>query len=180
MEAKQLLKPAEMPPIARLRIPHEFYQILASPAPLAGMAYPAWSPRWAEMYAAGFRHVVCLTAGRFPYDPAPLNRLHAVRLDDLYGGLEPGQPEEERRRIRAAAAAMINRLLAGEGVVAHCAGGTGRTGTVLGCVLRSLGFSGREAVQYLDQLNKARGQDGWPESGWQARMVAEFLAGDIV
>jgi protein-tyrosine phosphatase len=140
------------------------------------MAYPAWPPRWAEMSAAGFAHVVCLTADRFPYDPAPLNRLHAVRLADLYGGLEPGHPEEERRRIGAAVSACLRPLLAGEGVVVHCAGGTGRTGTVLGCILRSLGFSGGEAIHYLDRLHRARGQDGWPESGWQARVVAEYIA----
>ena len=53
--------------------------------------------------------------------------------------------------------------------------GTRRTGAVLGCVLRSLGYPGAQVLRYLDRLNRARGQDGWPESGWQASLVEEYL-----
>ncbi len=45
-------------------------------------------------------------------------------------------------------------------------GGIGRTGTVLGCVLRDLGFCADEVVNYLDKINRLRGVRGWPEVKW--------------
>jgi len=166
-----LLLPADMPSLADLDVPGDFYWVLSAPAPLAGMAYPAWPARWSEMYMAGFRHVICLTRDTFPYAPAPLNPLHAVRLADLYGGLLPPDPAAEQQKIRTAAALAEERLARGEGVILHCAGGTGRTGTVIGCILRGLGFSAEETLVYLNRLNQSRGHDGWPESGWQASVV---------
>jgi hypothetical protein len=160
-----------MPTLADLDVPRDFYWVLTEPAPLAGMAYPAWPPRWAEMYAAGFRHVVCLVRDTLPYTPAPLNALHAAGLTDLYGGGQPPDPAAEERLIREAAALAGERLGRGEGVIVHCAGGTGRTGTVIGCVLRDLGFSAKETLAYLGRLHQSRGRDGWPESGWQATVV---------
>jgi len=167
----RLLLPSRMPGLAGLDVPRDFYWVLSTPAPLAGMAYPSWPARWADMHAAGFRHVVCLVRDTFPYAPAPLNPLHAVGLADLYGGLTPPDPAAEQAKIWAAAALAGERLARGEGVVVHCAGGTGRTGTVIGCILRGLGFSAAEALDYLNRLHQSRGRDGWPESGWQATVV---------
>ena len=62
----------------------------------------------------------------------------------------------------------------GEGVAVHCGFGTGRTGTVIGCILKILGFESRQILEHLDELHKARGRPGWPESPWQARLVEEF------
>ncbi len=166
-----------MPALDGLEVPRDFYWVLAAPeapAPLAGMAYPAWPPCWGEMYAAGFRHVICLVRDTFAYMPAPLNPLHAVHLADLFGGVWPADPAAEKLKIRAAAALALARLEQGEGVIVHCAGGTGRTGTVLGCILRGLGFPASEVVPYLARLHQARGYDGWPESGWQATVVEEL------
>ena len=160
-----------MPGLADLDVPRDFYWLFGGPAPLAGMAYPAWPARWSEMHAAGFRHVICLARDTFPYSPAPLSPLHAVGLEDLYGGLTPHDPAGEQRKIVAAAALAGERLARGEGVIVHCAGGTGRTGTVIGCILRGLGFSADEALAYLNRLHRSRGHDGWPESGWQAAAV---------
>jgi hypothetical protein len=171
----RLLMPPDMPGLADLDVPHDFYWVLSAPvAPLAGMAYPAWPARWAEMHAAGFRHVICLVNDIFPYVPAPLHPLHAVRLSDLYGGLLPPEPAAEQQKIRVAVALAGERLNCGEGVVVHCAGGTGRTGTVIGCILRDLGFSAAETLAYLNRLHQSRGRDGWPESGWQATVVEEL------
>jgi protein-tyrosine phosphatase len=63
---------------------------------------------------------------------------------------------------------------AGKGIVVHCVGGIGRTGTVIGCVLRDLGFSADEVIDYLDRINKSRGFRGWPETEWQAEMVRRY------
>ena len=66
------------------------------------------------------------------------------------------------------------KIDAGEGVVVHCMGGIGRTGTVIGCVLRDFGFSADEVVAYLDRINRSRGLRGWPETEWQAEMVRKY------
>lgn len=169
-----LLAPLKRETFFHLAVPVDFYWLCRERVVLAGMAYPTWPPLWAEMYAAELRHVVCLTADEFPYDPAPLNPLCAVALQDLFGGRLPAEPDWERERIYNIALQVVHQLEKEGGVVVHCAGGTGRTGTVLGCVLRALGFEAAEVLRYLNALHKKRGHDGWPESGWQATVVEEF------
>ncbi len=59
---------------------------------------------------------------------------------------------------------MVSTTLKGlndGGVIVHCVGGTGRTGTVLGCVLRELGKSANEIIDCLDTIDKARDRKGW-------------------
>lgn len=170
----ELIQPADMPPIPGLPVPYEFYWVLRQPARLAGMAYPSpWTP-WPALAEAGLRHVVCLAAHGPIYDPTPLTLAHATDLQDLYSGRFPHNPIIEERLIHEAVHAAVGKLQRGEGVVVHCAGGTGRTGTVIGCVLRSLGSSASEVVTYLDHLHKARGKPGWPESPWQSGVVERF------
>jgi len=169
-----LLMSAEMPPIPGLLMPYAFYWVLRQPAPLAGMPYPSAHTPWAAIAAAGFDHVVCLNETPPAYDPTPLNILHAVELEDLVYGDPPGEPEQEQERIQAAATVALDKLTAGEGVVVHCYGGRGRSGTVLGCLLRQLGYVGAEICDYLDRLHKARGKTGWPEAAWQGEIVMRF------
>jgi hypothetical protein len=166
-----LMQLTDMPSIPGLAVPYDFYWVLQYPAPLAGMPYPSLRTPWPDLAAAGFRHVICLEAHGPVYDPSPLIVSHRMSLQDLYGGIVPHHPEQEDRLIREAAHAVVCRLQAGEGVVVHCAGGTGRTGTVIGCVLRSLGISAAQVITYLDHLHRARGRSGWPESGWQSQVV---------
>jgi hypothetical protein len=170
----ELMQPTHMPPIAGLALPYDFYWVLQRPAPLAGMPYPSPRTPWRDLAAAGFRHVVCLEGDGPAYDPAPLIMSHRTRLQDLYGGGLPRHPEQEETLIHAVALAVMERLQAGDGVVVHCAGGTGRTGTVIGCVLRGCGISAVEVITYLNHLHQARGRSGWPESEWQAQVVHRF------
>ncbi|MCL5959467.1 MAG: tyrosine-protein phosphatase [Chloroflexi bacterium] len=169
-----LIAPDQMPDIPGNLNPKAFYWVLRDPAPLAGMARPIESTPWQAIWAAGFRHVVRLDIRNVPdYDPAPLNRLYMEHLEDLRHGRPPtGRPEEEEKRlILEAASAATARLEVGEGVVIHCWGGTGRTGTVIACVLRVLGFTTSDIRSYFPKLNQARGKsdgEGWPEASTRA------------
>jgi protein-tyrosine phosphatase len=89
----------------------------------------------------------------------------------------PHDPKQEANLIQEATHAVVSKLQQGEGVVVHCVGGTGRTGTVIGCVLCALGISALKVVTYLDQLHKARGKPGWPESAWQFQVVERLQGG---
>ena len=174
LEKMRLLPIKEIPIIWGIETPRRFYQVLREPAPLAGMAYPRSGTPWEGLFQAGFQWVVNLTGPGADYDPAPLRILGAVALEDLFSGAPPLDPDHNQGLIVETARKIVERLRDGEGVVVHCLGGTGRTGTVLGVVLRCLGFPAAEVVHYLDVLNRARGKHGWPEAEWQAGVVKEW------
>ncbi|MEW6248785.1 MAG: tyrosine-protein phosphatase [Nitrospirota bacterium] len=140
------------------------------------MRSPTKTTPWAEISAAGFEYFVCLAEDSPTYTPARLTLLYAVKLQNLVSGRPPNNPVGEGARVRTAARIISEKVLSGHGVVVHCVGGRGRTGTVLGCVLRTLGVCAAEAIDYLDQLHKARGKSGWPESDWQAAFVKDFAS----
>ena len=170
-----MIPAVDMPRIQGIDVPRSLYWLLLEPAPLAGMAFPSCDTPWRTLHDLGFRHVVCLAAKSPGYDPAPLRHVYAEDLQDLVGGQFPRDPAREERLSRAAARIVTAHVLAGEGVVVHCLGGTGRTGTVLGCVLKSLGFAVDEVVARLRTLSEARGKrPGWPESPWQRALVERY------
>jgi hypothetical protein len=169
-----LIPPEPLRSVPGLETPQRFYRVLRSPAPLAGMPFPR-RPSWKAVAAAGFESVVCLTDDTAPYDPSPLSVLRAVEFEDLVGGHPPANPRREAERLREVVQAVVEELLAGRGVVVHCAGGTGRTGTVIACTLAALGVPEPETLTYMSTVNSARGKsDGWPESAWQQAQVASF------
>jgi protein tyrosine phosphatase (PTP) superfamily phosphohydrolase (DUF442 family) len=175
------MKIAPIPPealrsVRGLDTPLCFYQVLRSPAPLAGMQFPDQVP-WNEVAAAGFESVVCLTDDTPPYDPSPLRVLRSARFIDMIGGSWPVIPQREADMLRDVVQAVVEEIRAGRGVVVHCLGGTGRTGTVIACALASLGMPEAEVVKYMTTVNMARGKShGWPESDWQKRQVAFFVS----
>ena len=169
-----LLSPREMPSIEGIRIPLNFYVVLKEPVLLAGMSHPRKATPWEKIGEAGFSNVVCLSSPEVNYDPYPLKVLFSAELEDLYHGYDPEDPEREERLIRQATAIIRNKMDEGEGIVVHCVGGIGRTGTVLGCVLKDLGFSVGEVLNYLDEINMHRGFGGWPETEWQEKMVRKY------
>ena len=155
-------------------MPRIFYPVLKLPAPLAGMSYPGLHTPWGSLYGIGFRNVVCLCSEHVDYDPAPLRMLRMVEMEDLHHGNDPLYPAVNEKLVREAVVLINERLNKCEGVVVHCVGGTGRTGTIIGCVLRSRGYPADEIIAYLDDVNKMRGRRGWPEAPWQASIVRRF------
>ena len=123
------------------------------------------------MAKAGFNHVVNLTEDTSSYDPNPLRLLCSLSLEDLAHGGGPEDPEREEALIRKATESVVRTLSAGESVVIHCAGGRGRTGTVIACVLKVFGHDPNEIVDALNSLHISRGKAGWPESPWQSELV---------
>jgi len=171
-----LVEPKDAPQIPGMASPSELYWVLKVPAPLAGMRYPRPDVPWANLAAAGFRCVVSLHPAT--YDPNPLVQIFSAHLEDLCHGREPREPAKETRLIAEAAETVVEALRSGEGVVVHRVGGRGRTGSVIGCVLRRLGYDAGEVVPYLDRVHKCRGKDGWPESPWQAALVEKEAVDD--
>lgn len=171
-----LILPHQASEFHGLRVPDDFYWVLAEPAPLAGMLLPRLPfPDWDGLYSDGFRWIVCLCSEHPRYDPSPLGRLATMELTDLVEGGEPVEPEAEEKGIRILGKMIHQKLEIGEGVIVHCAGGRGRTGTVLGVVLRRFGYSGLEAAGFLDAVHRARGKAGWPEAPWQREVVERAL-----
>jgi protein-tyrosine phosphatase len=163
-----------MPAVPGLAVPDDAYWILKAPAPLLGMARPTPSTPWNELWKLGVRRVACLTDDAPAYDPAPLTFVCAVGLQDLYGGIYPDSPEVEAEKIRTAASAVLAALDRGEGVAVHCAGGTGRTGTVLGSVLVMFGIPAADVIAHIQAVNKLRGGRRWPESSWQQELLLRW------
>lgn len=152
--------------------PRGFYRILDAPVPLAGCEIPLDFDRFDQLHEAGFRRVYCLCA-EFPrYSPAPLKLAVACDLDDLSYREFPRKPREEAGRIDAIAADIVSALSRGEGCLVHCAAGRGRTGSVIGVVLRKLGVPADIVIQHLDSIHQFRNGASWPESPWQAALVS--------
>ena len=108
------------------------------------------------------------------HDPTPLTSVYSLPLEDLVHGDPPKNPLLEISKIRSATRTILQSLGDCEGAVVHCWGGRGRTGTVLGCVLRELGYEGETVVKYLDEIQRVRGRKGWPEAVWQSEIVRKW------
>jgi hypothetical protein len=164
--------------ISGIEVPKEIYWVLDDPAPLAGMRYPDEFTPWLKLYEAGFSSLISLEP--IPYDPNPLKIIFRDKLQDLIGVGVPQNPEEETQKIIRAVKLAKQSLLKGEGVLVQCWGGTGRTGTVLGCILREFGYSKDETISYLYYIHKERGKSGWPESPWQSNLVRDWIPEDLI
>jgi protein-tyrosine phosphatase len=169
-----ILSDISLPKIDGIVIPHDLYVVMKEPAPMAGMYFPRGRTPWKNLSSAGFGSIVCLVDQQVFYNPLPLKVLYSAELEDLHHGNYPRDPVRQERLVREATRAIVKEIDRGKGVIVHCAGGTGRTGTVIGCVLREFSLSADAVIGYLDDINKRRGVRGWPESEWQAEMVRKY------
>jgi hypothetical protein len=148
-----------------------------------------------------------LLAGAYPAhrDPATcserLQRLRAAGIDLFVDLTAPGEREpyahllgdarHERRAIadfgvttpdgyRAILDLVDEALAAGNGVLVHCVGGLGRTGTVVGCWLVRHALGGNDPLARIAEL-RAGLPDGWarsPETDEQRDVVLGWRRGD--
>jgi len=137
------------------------------------MRYPRADFPWRALSATGVGALVALQPGS--YDSSPLRLIFSKRLEDLCHGGNPRNSVNEERLIAEAVSIIITSLNSGQGVAVHCMGGRGRTGTVIGAVLRRLGYPYPEVVNYLNRLHRARGKPGWPESPWQSALIRSSI-----
>ena len=171
----KLLAIEEMPQIQALDIPEAFYLVTREPTLLAGMRRPSTATPWKELHRIGLRRIVSLTMNPPDYMACPLLIAGHFPMQDLYGGASPDDVEMENNQLMKAANRVFSLVNHRIGVVVHCDGGTGRTGTVIGCVMKGLGYNVPDILTYLDSLNRERGaRAGWPESQWQADMLQNY------
>lgn len=157
-----------------LDIPNDFYWIFDGEAPLAGMRYPPESTPWERLRILGFKYVINLETTQPRYNPRPLHVLASVQMQDLWSGGDPTESETEAALIHRVVNTIRKNRLPDAGVIVHCVGGRGRTGTVIGCYLRSTGMPADQVVADLNSLHKVRGKQGWPESPWQEQFVRNY------
>ncbi len=154
--------------------PYKPYRVLGGKAPLFGMPHPSVARGegdllFAALYKAGVRLVIDLVN----HDSYPAYA-HADMDRKCFPVTDRGPINDQEQVVLQQAVNEACKVLnKGHGVVIHCHGGTGRTGTVIGCILSRLKKgSGDEIVAWLDKLNKARGKNnGWPEARVQGDLV---------
>lgn len=129
---------------------------------------------WKNINDAGFSGIVCLCDSKVSYNPYPLEVLFSIELGDLHHGFPPVNPQMQEELVREAVEVIKQEMEVGNGVVVHCLGGIGRTGTVSGCLLKYPGFHADEVINYLDRINKLRGVKGWLEVKLQKNMVRKY------
>lgn len=165
---------SKMSAVPGLQVPDKFYWIYDGEAPLAGMEYPSPNTPWERLRMLGFRYVINLETTQPRYDPKPLHVLKAIQLEDLIHGGDPLDSAREERLISETVNLIIEKRKPDSGIIVHCIGGRGRTGTVVGCYLRAIGIPTEQIIADLDRLHKARGKSGWPEAPWQEQIVHSY------
>jgi protein-tyrosine phosphatase len=131
---------------------------------------------------AGVRRFIDLTAeheGPGPYVATLFERAAArdIRVDHRRFAIPDfGVPSPEL--MRAALDAVYAALGAGATPYVHCWGGVGRTGTVVGCLLREQGFDAAAALAVIDRKWQAMEKRSWhphsPETPEQVAFIERW------
>jgi hypothetical protein len=137
---------------------------------LGASRLPGVEMDWNKMSSIGFRWVICACSKNPGYNPFPLKFLAAIDLTDLSDGGPPDNARAEFKQIAAIASKAFLKLNEG-GILVHCEGGRGRTGTIIGAILRHCGYGAAEVIDFLNAAYVAAGRPCWPESPWQSQVV---------
>ena len=131
---------------------------------------------------SGVRHLIDLTAeheGPAPYVPMLFERAAArgVRVfHDRFTIADFDVPSATL--MRTTLDVIYSSLAAGETLYLHCWGGVGRTGTVVGCLLRELGYPAGEALDLIGRkwlsMEKRNRHPHSPETPAQREYVAHW------
>jgi rhodanese/phosphatase family protein len=127
---------------------------------------------WKGMSSIGFRWVICACSKDTGSDPFPLKFLARIGLTNLSGGGQPDNTGAEFKYIEATTLKAFSRLSEG-GILVHCVGGRGRTGTIIGAILRHCGYGATEVIDFLDAAYRGAGRPCWPESPWQSQVIEQ-------
>jgi hypothetical protein len=102
---------------------------------------------------SGVRHLIDLTAeheGPAPYVPILFERAAARGVRVLHDRFAiPDFDVPSATLMRTTLDVIYRSLAAGETLYVHCWGGVGRTGTVVGCLLREQGFAAADALDLI-------------------------------
>ena len=118
---------------------------------------PGAAMDWKRMSSIGFRWVICACSEDPGYDPFPLKFLARIGLTDLSAKGQPDNPSAEFEQIAAVASQAFSKLNEG-GVLVHCEGGRGRTGTIIGAILRHCGCGAAEVIDFLNGAYRDAGR----------------------
>jgi protein-tyrosine phosphatase len=160
------------PPSGTYWVPLEHGVALAGP-------HPVTAPEGMEARVAllagdvGVTHFVDLSSS-WDWMPAYHDLLPPACTYTRYEIVDRRLPEDEAG-LRSLLRTVIRD--AGEGVIAyfHCQAGLGRTGTVVGTLLREVGMKGDEALVALGRFrDQARLHDGSPEFEAQREFIRSW------
>jgi hypothetical protein len=167
----------ELPPLKETNCEfghsHPLHFVLKLPGlgPIGAARYPQAVTDWNRLASIGFRWVICACSEDPGYDPSPLNFLTKIELTDLSGASQPDHPRTEFNQILFSARTALTKLKE-EGVLIHCEGGRGRTGTIIGVILRLFGYEPTEITAFLKNAYLIAGRSGWPEKPWQSEVIS--------
>jgi hypothetical protein len=173
LEARRQLPLRDVPLELRPCSPLHFVLRLEGVWPLGAAKLPGPSTDWQRLSSSGFRWVICAGSDNPRYRPCPLEFLKRIELTDLSETPEPEEPDAEFDRIAAIASTASSRLREG-GILVHCVGGRGRTGTIIGAILRHRGYDSAEIIDFLNTTYRRVGKPGWPESPWQSQVIGRL------
>lgn len=129
-----------------------------------------------EIEALGITRVICLT----PLEEIWRKSSHyacflesgAYRWKQEMFPIKDFSVPDDREAYLELAQRLADRLVAGENILIHCAGGVGRTGTLAAVILLALGMNQLEALQAVEMAGSR------PENTTQRDLVA-WVAGRL-
>jgi hypothetical protein len=137
---------------------------------LGAARWPGLEMDWKRMSSVGFRWVICACSEDPGYDPFPLKFLARIGLTELSAKRQPDDPDTEFDQIAAIASQAFSKMNEGD-ILVHCEGGRGRSGTIIGAILRHCGYGAAEVIDFLDAAYRDAGRPCWPEKPWQSQVI---------